>query len=588
MHAGLTALNLSANVQKEEDFATQIFNRPLLHVFPTDDILAELRSAQVWLNQSDLPANLREALLTRLDIRYSFLQLFQRCATGERSKSKHLDDLSRLIEQIETTTTIGRPVASEAFTLKIQRRLASSVPPRPMVVIERDKAFPYLRQLIVDTITAFQVLDVSFSGDLLVAYQQFMTQEKQPAVYVRALLQSFLFLDNGVLRKFSIRDFVYQDMRMLVLPTGPLPHDNKTGEVLTDQQSQVSLQLDLFVDRYGESFINLFRTFCLNRCRVRRTMCHAALDWDQIQAEAEDLDGLIQSTFNEQAIPYPDGDGVTFSYSVSSWVYHYKLMQLRTIVEMGFELSIYAPHELSDMYWYLTFICSTHLSHLERISHFISSRAGPPGSQQDAVQKTLHYLYRQYTWLKATEALAKALHRVFVILQRNGLLSRPTPTYASDKLRYELRMRPFLHLSLPEPISVEDAQRVSSLEGISDEVVLDQASKLNQMARKAWEEVLREPWNTQPLSEDSSRGRDRKKGGPSADSVVERERSKNVRNSMKSCIGTGIAISTLSKALQQKEGTQGKKETVGIKVEIPPVGDRDRWHVSWPVPKIRS
>ncbi|KIV87076.1 hypothetical protein PV11_02647 [Exophiala sideris] len=571
----------SQHYYEEEDFATQIFNRPLLHVFPANDILAELRSAQVWLTQSDLPTHLKEALMTRIDVRHDFLKLLQRCAIGERPKPKHLDECIALLDRIEATTSNGRPVTSEAFTLKIQRRLASSVPPRPMVVIERDKAFPFLRQLFIDTITAFQVVDVSFSGDLLVAYQHFMAQAKQPAVYVRALLQSFLFVNNGVLGKSSIKDFVYQDMRMLVLPTGPLPHDNKTGEIFTDQQFQVSTQLDLFVDRYGESFLNLFRTFCLNRCRVRRTMCHAAMDWDQIQAEAEDLDGLIQSAFNERAIPYPEGEDITFSYSISSWVYHYKLMQLRTIVEMGFELSIYAPHEFCDMYWYLTFLCSTHLSHLERISHFISSRPGLPGSQQEAVQKTLHCLYRQYTWLKATEALAKALHRVFVVLHRHKLLSRPTPTYASDRLRYELRMRPFLHLSLPEPISLEAAQRVSSLEGISDGVILDQASQLNQMARKAWEEVLREPWNTQPLSEDKSQSRARNNDSLSTESVVERERTKDVRNMMKSCIGTGIAISTLSKALE-------KKEMTGIKVEISPAGDRDRWHIAWPVPKIRN
>ncbi|KAI1614818.1 Mak10 subunit, NatC N-terminal acetyltransferase-domain-containing protein [Exophiala viscosa] len=575
------AMITSQHYYEEEDFATQIFNRPLLHVFPVDDILAELRSAQVWLKQSDLPTNLKEALMIRVDVRYDSLKLLQRCAIGERPKPKHLDECIALLERIEATSSIGRPVTSEAFTLKIQRRLASSVPPRPMVVIERDKAFPFFRQLFIDTVTAFQVVDVSFSGDLLVAYQHFMAQATQPAVYVRALLQSFLFINNGVLGQFSIKDFVYQDMRMVVLPTGPLPHDNKTGEIFTDQQFQVSSQLDMFVDRYGESFINLFRTFCLNRCRVRRTMCHAAMDWDQIQAEAEDLDGLIQSAFNERAIPYPDGEDVTFSYSVSSWVYHYKLMQLRTIVEMGFELSIYAPHEFCDMYWYLTFLCSTHLSHLERISHFVSSRPALPGSQQEAVQKTLHCLYRQYTGLKATEALAKALHRVFVILQRHKLLSKSKPTYASDNLRYELRMRPFLHLSLPEPISLEAAQRVSSLEGLSDQMVLDQALQLNQMARKAWEEVLREPWNTQPLSQDVPQGRVRKMDHLSSDSVVARERTKDVRNMMKSCIGTGIAISTLSKALE-------KKEITGIKVEIPPVGDRDRWHISWPVPKIRS
>ncbi len=50
---------------------------------------------------------------------------------------------------------------------------------------------------------------------------------------------------------------------------------------------------------------------------------------------------------------------------------------------------------------------------------------------------------------------------------------------------------------------------------------------------------------------------------------------------MKSCIGTGIAISTLNKAL--KERKMGR-----LQVEMPIGGERDRWHVAWVVPKIKN
>ncbi|KAJ9504378.1 N-alpha-acetyltransferase, non-catalitic subunit [Exophiala xenobiotica] len=591
---------MSQHYYEEEDFASQIFNRPLLHIFSPNEILSGLQSAQAWLTQSDLSTESKEALADRLNLRSSFLKLLHICSEGDRPDESLHDECIAFLDRIEATTSIGRAVSTEAFTLKIQRKLASSVPPRPMVAIERPKAFPFLRQLITDTITAFQLLDVSFSADLLVAYQQFTAQERQPAVYVRALLQAFLYLNNHVLGRYSSRDFILQDMRILVLPTHRLLSlsGQNDEEIFTDAQFNVASQFDIFINRTAESFLNLFRTVCLNRPRVRRTMCHAAQEWDQIQAEAEELDTLIQSAFDEQPIPYPDSaDGATtFSYSLSSWFYHYKLIQLRTIVQMGFELSIYAPHEFRNMYWYLSFLCGTHMSHLERISYFVSSSAAAssqsdtnPESQQAAVQRTLHHLYRQFTFLKATESLAKSLHRLFVILERHGLLVEPTFPYSSDKMRYELRMRPFLPLAIPEPIGEDVARHVSSLAGLSDEEVLEQAAAMNQVARRAWEEVLREPWHTEPLEQDPSgtgpTGRpgqkEKDKGKADKTNVVEREWTKDVRNSMKSCIGTGIAISTLTKALKEQE--------VGrLKVEMPIVGERDRWHVAWVVPKIKN
>lgn len=31
--------------------------------------------------------------------------------------------------------------------------------------------------------------------------------------------------------------------------------------------------------------MDTFRTACLNRCRVRRTLCHHAIEWDNLQIE---------------------------------------------------------------------------------------------------------------------------------------------------------------------------------------------------------------------------------------------------------------------------------------------------------------
>ncbi|KAJ9604516.1 N-alpha-acetyltransferase, non-catalitic subunit [Cladophialophora chaetospira] len=582
------SLVTSQHYYEEEDFATQIFNRPLLHEFAAEEIMDLLQAARSWLDSSDIPPHLARALDARLDARSALLVLFHDCSYGERPSPQALGEHTTLLKVMEESAFLGRPTSSVSFTLKIQRRLASSVPPRPMIVIQKEKTFPFLRQLVTDAITSFEILDIASSNDLHTAYQNFMAQAPQPAVYVRALLQSFLNIDGKVIDRFSLKDFITQDVRSLVLPSGRLFEHSHMNDLPEDQQIELGSRVDLFLDRCGQSFLNLFRTLCLNRCRVRRTMCHAALEWDQIQAEAEELDILAQSILSEPALPYPAGEEPTFAYSFSSWVYHYKLVQLGTVLQMGFELSIYAPHEFAGVYWYLSFLASTHLNHLERISFFVASAQRSNNSRHDEVQSMLKNLYRHFTWLKSVEAMAKALHRVFTLLQRHGQFQKPIVAYASETLRYELRMRPFLHLSVPEPINVDVARQSSSLSELSDREVLEQALKLIQTARKAWEEVLKAGWNFSTVQlADTKTNAGSARTSKSLGSVVDREWTQDVRNSIRACIGTSIVITGLMKVVP-KGAHQPATVIANMAVDIPAVGDRDRWHLNWPVPKITS
>ena len=565
-------------VLQEEDFATQVFNRPLLHSVAVDDVLVALQSARTHLSTLALAPDLEAAIAARLDLRLSFLFMLHSCADATIPDPVRVRNPRSIIEVVQTSSHLGKPVLSEVFTLKIQRRLASSVPPRPMVVINHEESFKFLTQLFTDTINAFELLDVSCSADLLAAYQVFMSQTPQPAVYVRALVQSFLSLDYNVLRRFTAQEFVFQDLRPLAAPDYLLTQDLTWNErSFSTEQLQILNQMTEFAGRVGQSFVNIFRTQCLSRSRLRRTMCHAALEWDQIQAEAEELDASYQSAFGELPRTIPGGEDQMFSYTFSSWVYHHKLRQLATIHQLGFELSIYAPYEYVQTLWHLAWVSNAHISHLDRISLFVA-----PHGEMDAMwgRKTpahLRQLFRQFTWLKAVEALAKALHGVYVVLQRHGHVRQPTPSYSTHDLRYELRLRPFQHLSIPEPLTAEVARQGYLLEGLSDQVVLDQASRNNQIARKTWDEILKNRWNSQPLlsAPDGS--------GDNSSSIIEKEWTQGMRNCIKACIGNGIAISVLSNTLNRN-----KAMLSALTVTIAESGHRDRWHPSWPVPKISS
>ena len=275
----------------------------------------------------------------------------------------------------------------------------------------------------------------------------------------------------------------------------------------------------------------------------------------------------------------------TFSYPLGSWCYHQKLIQLRLIVQFGFELSIYAPEELPGMYWFLNYLCITHIGHLDRIRTFILAASKlnltTPGKKKDTVERqvafqtSLRHLDQLTSHLVAMDAFAIALHALYVLLARHNLLPNASSpnAYSSDRLRYELRMKPFIPISLPEMVPYEEFRKEATLEGDSDAVVMDRATKAISEARKGWETTL------------SNGAFIPSEGSPAP--AIEGDWTRDVKNTMRACIAASITIETVKKALSGAvKGFRKEGPKVGIQVEIPEQGSKSRWHDWWIVPQI--
>lgn len=297
--------------------------------------------------------------------------------------------------------------------------------------------------------------------------------------------------------------------------------------------------------------------------------------------QAEELDLQIQALNPEP--PLQVQGRATFSYPLSSWAYHQKLVQLRLILQTGFELAVYAPEELPGMYWYLSHICSTHLGHVDRIRTFmvtarkrdltkISTRTTAAARKAAAFHKSFRSLERLTTELIAIDAFAIALHALLVLLARHGVLPSASgpDAYSSDRLRYELRMKPFIPISLPELVPFEEYQKEATLEGDSDETILERASKAISEARKAWEVTL----GNGAFAEDPS------SATKTSNTAAEGDWQRNVKDTMRACIGASLAIEAVKKALASKE------KLTQLRVEIPDIGSKGRFHDWWSVPKI--
>ena len=548
----------------------------MLHRFHPNDVYDEMNKVRLDLDSKVSHSSHVDALTNRFDNRMALLRLLIAHTDAEPAYGTAQQALSTL-GQIQKLDTRSEEVKG-AFSIKLQRRLASSVPPRPMVAAEKTAAFAFMQRFVQDSNAIFELFSVTSPADLYTAFWTLMSQSSQPSVYVRALAQSFLNINNQVLGLYDINAVIIDDLRSLVLPTGPmLDPANDAVENPFDNRYRIVRQVESFVAKVGPSHLNELRSFCQNRCRVRRNLCHALLEWDNLQADAEDIDGTLQTLTNEEPRPYPVGEANTFAYSLSSWVYHYKLTQLRLAIQTGFELSVYAPHEYADMYCYLSHTASTHLSHLERMSYFVSTKA----SHQSEIDHTLKVLYRHFSYLKAVDTLSSALHRIFVILQRHGHFQKVRDGYASEQLRFELRMRPFQYLSIPEPLTHEMMEKLASLRTLSDKQILDQAARLCQASKKSWEEISKAKWNTTALRKDSD-------SNVKEPSVIAQEWSKDVRNSLKACIGTSLAIAALSK--MPSDSSRGRGTTSSLaeaKIAIAGPENPIRFHKWWAVPSVR-
>lgn len=73
-----------------------------------------------------------------------------------------------LLPAISKTHALGKPV-DESFSVKLQRKLASTVPPRPIVKLGFEDAFGHLSRLFRDGKEVINVLDYTNSQCLLVS-----------------------------------------------------------------------------------------------------------------------------------------------------------------------------------------------------------------------------------------------------------------------------------------------------------------------------------------------------------------------------------------------------------------------------------
>lgn len=143
----------------------------LLDSVEPNEVLAILDTALTWLETSkDLYSKeIFNALKYRISHRKALLfDLSRETEEWHTGATPEWDTSLELLARVEETHKLGKPVA-EAFSTSVQRKLASQVPPRPIVEISFEDAISSLKKLCVEGKDMLKIIKYQGSTNLVVS-----------------------------------------------------------------------------------------------------------------------------------------------------------------------------------------------------------------------------------------------------------------------------------------------------------------------------------------------------------------------------------------------------------------------------------
>lgn len=149
---------------------TNLYHRNLLTDFDVAEFIEILTDAKSAVrNNFTIPEQFRDAVVCRLDLRGALLTAVAfDLDVLEQVTNPHWLTCLNLLPYVAQSNKVGVPV-DDSFTAKVQRRLASTVPPRPIVKISFQIAYEGLKRLCEDGKNAGQILECRSGSEITVS-----------------------------------------------------------------------------------------------------------------------------------------------------------------------------------------------------------------------------------------------------------------------------------------------------------------------------------------------------------------------------------------------------------------------------------
>ena len=438
----------SQNFYEEEDLVTHLFGRELLPEITAEEANDELQWMRTEYGEQDFREDVHGAILQRLDFRQDYLRLLSGQNVDEAIPefSVYWPDLLRQVDNIRHNHKFSTPYPS-AFSDKVQRQLATSTPPRPMLDMPWDTACDKWKTLCEDFIAAQRLTSSEIIHDPASLHKAVwaFSYRGQPGCLARADIQSILFGQQAVKGEAPHYELLLADIRDLVLAGDDLTKPQSFEvELPSDPRHLCSRHMESFMDKAIEEFLNLYRMVCQNRCRIRRTFTQAIPILDELETVAIATDKEL-ATLTSSLRMKMNGH-IELLQPLSDWTKFHKLRIMAWTVQLGFETEICLLDELGTMYWFLAHLSEQRAQLIEHIMAFTTERMRQmkDKSIKRECNASIEYLRSLLNTALITMAIAEVLSIQYGLLMDLNIITAPKRDFAQMNLLYEARMKPFL------------------------------------------------------------------------------------------------------------------------------------------------
>lgn len=379
-----------------------------------------------------------------------------------------IEEATYLSQQLQLSN-LETPEGS--FSIGIQKRLSNQFPPKSLILPPRNyEGFIVMSQ---DLKKVLQV-DKAHTMMEIMQFANFFNKFEQKHVLARALFPLFLIRDNRtVLGRYTLSEFIHGHLLEFSLMCAG--EENFPSEITEAPLLEAANVL-----------FEWYQNTSQNTSRYRQGYNRQLLLWDSLQAQIEttEVEWLSKSN-NAFAIDYvemKEGEEPTPLLPYTSWVYAMKVKAMIEFVLKGFDLQVYKPFETYAMYWYTYYLAHQWEVCLKKIQKFVDSKINAIHGLNKKVKKakssekreSLKTQYRfsmdnhmgqlqvnkrflQYLIVESSIFKSLSIAQVFQfgILSSFGLIDNKSSAknkFTTDELLYNLRMKPFCSIGVPEPL----------------------------------------------------------------------------------------------------------------------------------------
>ncbi|GET04336.1 N-alpha-acetyltransferase 35, NatC auxiliary subunit [Rhizophagus clarus] len=476
------------NVYEEEDFSTNKYGISMYENFPDSQCIKLIEDAETWMEQHGCKwirekgqhdcENVIRAILSRLHLRKSFLLVLMHMSQSRCQQylqaQRHLNTSMQLLNGIKEGANVSLSLGvdvSGAFDPLINRKLVSQTPPRPIRLLTMQESINEMMNMLKSINATCEIINYKSATSLMNFLVYHASQQPSPCAFSRSILQSTICTEN----------------RILDIATSP------KDDLIDENKSEISKLVHNFVDSTVKPLTDLYRILCHNRSRQRRNMCKVLTDWDLLQEEAKHIDTKLQSLTNEE--PLITEEGPSYSFHLSSWVYHRKLVLLEDILFLGFELDLYGTHEYMMIYWYIDYLLGVHYQHLER-THMHVTENKKSKKQQENLRlappptSTVSLLVSQRLMIIAKQDICRGIHRTISALRKTGHAIFPRLEFDDESTRFWHRFRMYRTLGSPTILSYKDFKDMTQFDNITAMDLFNVSLQNFQAARSSIEKLL--------------------------------------------------------------------------------------------------